>query len=34
MNTELNDYMDCDRELEELSPATRAEAEPARSLPG
>ena len=34
MNTELNDYMDGDLELEELSPEARAEAEAWRRLTG
>ncbi len=34
MSTELNDYMDGDRELEELSPEARAEAEAWRRLTG
>ena len=34
MNNELNDYLDGDRELEELSPAAQAEAEAWRRLTG
>ena len=34
MNTELNDYLDGDRELEELSPEVRAEAEAWQRLTG